>query len=1571
MTTTKKYFSFRNLLLLGIVSLTLFSARYYEFFETQNAVTIQPVGPYLDGKLPERKPDPGNNSYRYEVVQAFPNLSFIDPVKLVETPDDRFIVAGKTGLLWSFDPSDTTTVNKTLILDIEDRVESGVDIGLIGIVLHPDFGKAGDPDRGYIYVWYRYTPNKGSGAECNYRRLSRFTWNDGASTIDENSEYVLIQQYGSCALHMGGDMFFGTDGFLYLPVGDAGGGDDFYGSTQVIDKWLLSGVLRIDVDMQGGAISHPIRRQPIDLNTVSKPQGWPSSFTQGYYIPNDNPWLDPSGGILEEFYAIGLRSPHRMTYDTIGGKIWLGDIGQNSREEINLIEKGKNYQWPFKEGTIDGIQSRPGTVIGTEQGPVFDYPRSFGQAVIGGYYIRNNPKYPELVGKYLFGDHEVQNIWTLTEDPGGGAPTIEFLINIPVEGFGSKDGISSFFLANDGTFYILDLFGTGLDGGKIRKLVREPNNIPDPPDKLSDLNIFTDMTNLTPRDGIIPYETVNQLWSDRSLKKRWIALPTDGDYSTPDEKIVFSDENNWEFPEGTVFIKHFDMPMDDNDPSQVKKISTRIFVMDSEGTGYGLTYKWNDAETEAFLLSGADAKDFTITATDNTTYTQTWLYPSREQCLSCHTAIGGYTLGVVTRNLNKAYTYPSNVTANQLDVWNSLGIFDQDIGDAKQYPQLAAMDDQMSSEEFRVRSYLESNCSYCHQNSGANGALKTLTKLALYDQVIVDGDVISSNSTVNGKVVVPGDHVNSEIYKRVTKSGNLGGMPPIGVTVFDTTFINSLTNWIDNLNPAGPASITEGWYFIENRLSNKVLGVINGSTQNNSIVVQQTNTGASSQKWYVEDVGNNKVRLTNSNSEFALAIETMESKEGVNIVQQEVSSKQHEFWYFEETDPGYYVIKSVYNSLGIDLLGTPTQEGANAITRLIKPANLSQHWELVPTTASNTTCSNPQVTYLSDLPTKGDPIVGSGFGLERDRSVEEFKTISIDGTTYPKGLSSHSYTEFAFDISGNYETFKCTVGNDDEVGNSGSVQFEFYLDGTLVLTTPVLYGNSAGYDVEINVVGANELKLVGNDGGDGVNSDHPSWGGARLETCSPPDCSNETDVELSSLTWFGTPINGSGSPNIDNNNDGGPMTIGGQSYSSGIGVRTDSEIIYKLNGRYETFKTDIGVDNGAPCTSTSITFEVYFDGLKVYESVPMAQATTAINVELDVTGVIELRLVVNDGGGGIDCNANWAGAIIEYCGDPDLGIFSDNDDIGTVGIAGTAYHIDGLYTIASTGDDIITSPDEFNFTYKSHSGDGEIIARLKKSETTANAAKAGVMFRATGTQADRSYAMVVQQPNNEVYFQWRETNGAIAQVSGNAVGGTDDKFIRLKRTGDEFTAYYSTESEEGPWIQIGNPVTISMGTTVNVGLATTANDNSTLWSAQFDRVRILTASDPKPVDLFIKAILQGPWDGDEMQTDLLDGDMLPDEQPYNVAPWNYAGTECVDEKPANAVDWVLVQVRDPNDESVIIAQRACFVRNDGVLVDLDGAEEVFMGKYLTRSGFVSVIHRNHLAVMTQNAIIFD
>ena len=211
----------------------------------------------------------------------------------------------------------------------------------------------------------------------------------------------------------------------------------------------------MDVDMQGGTVSHPIRRQPAGAG----------SYSANYYIPKSNPWAQPHTGgtasVLEEFYAIGLREPHRMSFDAASG-FWIGDVGAGMFEEVDLMDApGLNFQWIYKEGSGNGYGPVPSPILGTERPPIHDYSHGIGNCIIGGHVYRGSAM-PFLQGKYLFGDNGTQFVYALEFDPLTKAKISVQQITQGRAG-GIWEGISSFGIDSAGEPLLLQL-GAGVNG---------------------------------------------------------------------------------------------------------------------------------------------------------------------------------------------------------------------------------------------------------------------------------------------------------------------------------------------------------------------------------------------------------------------------------------------------------------------------------------------------------------------------------------------------------------------------------------------------------------------------------------------------------------------------------------------------------------------------------------------------------------------------------------------------------------------------------------------------------------------------------------------------------------------------------------------------------------------------------------------------------------------------------------------------------------------------------------------------------------------------------------------------
>jgi glucose/arabinose dehydrogenase len=426
----------------------------------------------LIGSFPMRAQPSSTNGQAFTAVNAFPNLTFDDPTCIVPLPGtNRLYVCGRQGQIWFFNNSPTAAI-KTLFLDLSAHTQGWGSSGLLAMAFHPQFGQAGSPNRGYVYVAYTYTPGPlvGSAADppvhatpC-YDRISRFTVPDGSDVADPNSEYVLVNQFDPDLWHNGCAMYFGADGYLYFTNGDEGGNNDVYQSAQQINVGLFSGVFRIDVD-ENPVTSHPIRRQP--KSPATAPAGWPGSYTQGYYIPNDNPWQDPTGGTLEEFYALGLREPWRMTRDPLTGTVWLGDVGQDQYEELDILQPGANYQWAYREGFHPGPFPKPSPLIGTDTPPIYEYPHAFGNGCVVGGYVYRGTKFASLLGgQYLFGDYNSNRVWAVSYG-GSGTPVINYVTTVPGRVSGSEGALTTFGEDQNGEIYLATL---GPSDGAIYKL---------------------------------------------------------------------------------------------------------------------------------------------------------------------------------------------------------------------------------------------------------------------------------------------------------------------------------------------------------------------------------------------------------------------------------------------------------------------------------------------------------------------------------------------------------------------------------------------------------------------------------------------------------------------------------------------------------------------------------------------------------------------------------------------------------------------------------------------------------------------------------------------------------------------------------------------------------------------------------------------------------------------------------------------------------------------------------------------------------------------------------------------
>lgn len=710
-------------------------------------------------------------SGQYELVDLLPGLEFDRPVCVATPPGEtnRLFVVERVGRIWVI--NDLNSPSKELFLDISARVHASAwdandrrTEGLSSIAFHPNFAS-----NHRFFCSYNTVTNTLQG-DGHHNRVGEFLASEDNRQGLPNSEIPLITQYDEGDGHNINDLHFGPDGYLYIASGDEGDGGtgDDYNNAQKIDKDFFSAIMRIDVD-----------KKPDNLT----PNDHLASNTQAYKIPADNPYVgaalfnglpvDPQK-VRTEFFAVGLRNPWRFSFDPQTGAIYEGDVGQHAREEINKIVKGGNYGWSFKEGTLNGSKTNPPPGF-TSIPPLWEYGTGYGPdqgfSVTGGVVYRGEG-IPALAGSLIFADFESGNVWALKIDSQSGPP-VRLTGSQGIAGFGYDPRNGDVIAVNHKLGRILSLrYSTG-----------EPDNLPA---SLDQTGIFSDLATLTPNTGIESYEVNTPLWSDDALKRRWFSIPAD-------KQIQFAASSNWVFPSGSVWVKHFEIQTKVGDPASVVRLETRVLVK-TDGGLYGVTYKWNDSGTAATLVpENGDTRGLLINL-GSTNRRQIWRFPSRSECLSCHTDAGGKILGFNTAQLNRNHGYGS-VTNNQIAALASAGFFSNPPAHPYGLYALASVSDETSSRAYRVRSYLAANCGQCHQpGTGILAAWDARVTTPLSQATIIWGPLANSMGP-DTKVVVPGDTNKSAILLRMRSTG-ADRMPPLGTAVVDTNAVRLISEWI-------------------------------------------------------------------------------------------------------------------------------------------------------------------------------------------------------------------------------------------------------------------------------------------------------------------------------------------------------------------------------------------------------------------------------------------------------------------------------------------------------------------------------------------------------------------------------------------------------------------------------------------------------------------------------------------------------------------------------------------------------------------------------------------------------
>ncbi|MBX7137203.1 MAG: PQQ-dependent sugar dehydrogenase [Oligoflexia bacterium] len=349
------------------------------------------------------------------LTKVFSHLK--EPTCLTNAGDgsNRLFVAERRGVVRIFDG--TKLLSRPFLNIREKTVTNSNERGLLAIAFDPQFST-----NGYFYVSYTNLDHDGIFSRFKVSR-------NNPNVADPHSEHVLLRNEHSKRLnHYGGDMHFGSDGYLYLSIGDGGytwpePGDPEHHAQSL--RSIQGKILRIDV-----------------------------SGARHYRVPADNPFVGRAGA-RAAIWAYGFRNPWKFSFDPESGRLFVGDVGHYLAEEVDIVEKGGDYGWSIKEG-VNCYNADSCNEEGLTD-PIHQYVHSAanGNAIIGGYVYRG-ASIPELVGKYVYTDFVGGKVWTLTEHDDGWHNAHLLTTDLLVSSFGEDEAHELYLVTYTGTVYRFD-----------------------------------------------------------------------------------------------------------------------------------------------------------------------------------------------------------------------------------------------------------------------------------------------------------------------------------------------------------------------------------------------------------------------------------------------------------------------------------------------------------------------------------------------------------------------------------------------------------------------------------------------------------------------------------------------------------------------------------------------------------------------------------------------------------------------------------------------------------------------------------------------------------------------------------------------------------------------------------------------------------------------------------------------------------------------------------------------------------------------------------------------------------
>jgi len=718
-------------------------------------------------------------SFGYQFTDAL-GLSFEAPVVVAAPPGEsnRLFVVEQPGRIIVV--TNLAQPTFTVFLNLTGSTIYGGEQGLLGLAFHPDYAS-----NGRFFVFRTCLARTGTHtSDRRHDRLSEFRVSPANPDRADPMERILFQQSDDAGNHNGGDLQFGLDGYLYVALGDEGDANDSRNNSQTITKDLFAGILRLDVD-----------ERPQSLT----PNPHPSVMAGAYRVPADNPYVGVTtflgrpvvpAQVRTEYWAVGLRNPWRMSFDRATGELWIGDVGQDAWESVCISRSGANHGWAYREGTVAGPKS--GAPTGFLTNPAFNYVRPLfvyahgsgptrGNSITGGLVYRGS-RLAQLHGQYVFADYVSGNVWALRQREGTTPLVTRLTGQNGISGFGTDPRTG-------------DVLACSHQGGRIMRLAYNAVFTGEPlPATLAETGAFADLRTLAPHPGIVPYEVNLSFWSDGAAKHRWFCVPDTNRF------LTFATNGAFGSPAGTVWVKHFDLELNPGVPASTRRLETRFLVRNSTGV-HGFTYRW-DSALNATLVPEEGFDEVFERTVNGVSVNQTWRYPSRAECLACHTPQAGHSLSFNAGQLHSP-TDPVD-SPRRLAALVSAGYFRPSPESLRSLKTAISPANEWASLEWRARSWLDVNCSSCHRAGGTGGGyfdirLTTPTELT----GLVNGPLSDNRGEEANRVVVPGDLSHSMLWQRLQRRGS-SQMPPLATTVVDPAGVELIRQWIEQLGQPTP-----------------------------------------------------------------------------------------------------------------------------------------------------------------------------------------------------------------------------------------------------------------------------------------------------------------------------------------------------------------------------------------------------------------------------------------------------------------------------------------------------------------------------------------------------------------------------------------------------------------------------------------------------------------------------------------------------------------------------------------------------------------------------------------------